>query len=593
MPASSASYHFFALIVDAGLIPFYIFTAMADKTNFDEPPMTEGRWGTLLKNAQASEAILSVAWLVPIVVASLHLLSLCICFYLVRMFRKIANLPPDMNPLEENLTSRRKSKHKHKNSEMTASEKHDSAISLGTSGRMSPTKAPSEASFSPVAFYQTRNDSELFYSPHNPRTAEASRNAMRPPGFYHQSAAARGSFTDLSSSRPTSTYAWSDSPPKTSTGISASNTDTRTNTNLTHQPSVAASSTYTDKSGSSATSPTLPTLPRKSSKRDSGTFTSTENWYAINDDHDTENVEPRSKSPAFSIVEEEPEELLTRTTPEPDRRTPELPATGLLNSYLSPNKGMYEPVRQSSHGQFLDPEMNGNISAAGRRYAPTPPPKDSPAKSQLPTKLDEEGFEAQPLHMNPPTPPPPTVSPVSIRTDDSKRARAESPVSVLSAVSGNERPTSARLAQQKQSRQHKEAGPISGPPTPTKGRYYGDLYSAMNGIGHSPQSAKAQKEPGHRQQGGGSGFDAARPKSHVISPYVRNDAATQPAAVARSEWEMDGKGRVVSRSGAELGGRERQGEWWLDGGDRRVSGKAAEEGRGGVWARRRISGRDG
>jgi hypothetical protein len=131
-PGSSAGYHFFALFTDAGLIPFYVFTAILANTYYQQVPGTSGRWTSFFDSDNTTTQLIRITWLVAMVNGGMHVVSLLLDFYLVIVFRKIANLPPDMNPLEDQLT-RRKTKHKHKNSEITlVNDKHLSDISAST-----------------------------------------------------------------------------------------------------------------------------------------------------------------------------------------------------------------------------------------------------------------------------------------------------------------------------------------------------------------------------------------------------------------------------------------------------------------------------
>ena len=131
-PGSSAAYHFFALFTDAGLIPFYVFTAILANTYYQQVPGTAGRWTSFFDSDNTTTQLIHVTWFVAVVNGGMHVVSLLLDFYLVIVFRKIANLPPDMNPLEDQLT-RRKTKHKHKNSEITlVGDKHLSNISAST-----------------------------------------------------------------------------------------------------------------------------------------------------------------------------------------------------------------------------------------------------------------------------------------------------------------------------------------------------------------------------------------------------------------------------------------------------------------------------
>jgi hypothetical protein len=208
-PASSASYHFFALITDAGFVPFYVFTALLAKRNLNEEAGTEGRWRTFFPTDEETDRVLLTAWLTATTVAGLHLASIVLDLYLVYVFRKIARLPPDMNPLEENLTSRRKTKHKHKNSSisaiqpLTGENKRFSAqtvTTLNTDYRNSQSApliaekgSPSQGHKS-MAFMHTRTNSDVTYSPHTPDTASHPREKL---ATYDQCNSVRQSRVDI------------------------------------------------------------------------------------------------------------------------------------------------------------------------------------------------------------------------------------------------------------------------------------------------------------------------------------------------------------------------------------------------------------
>lgn len=180
-------------------------------------------------------------WLIGITSAGLHFVNFIISVYLVVMFRRISNLPPDMNPLEDNLTSRRKAKHKYKNSEAS---NIDSGASL-LSGRDSTPKFP-DVSERPVSFLQTRNSStDNVYNPHNPVTAHASRSSFFAPSHQVYSSAT-GSKSSLTVTEMSTKDKFS-APPSPSRLR-----DTPTLPSIQSAPSI-----YSDP----------PALPRKSSKR--------------------------------------------------------------------------------------------------------------------------------------------------------------------------------------------------------------------------------------------------------------------------------------------------------------------------------------
>ena len=203
-PASSASYHFFALVTDAGFIPFYVYTLLLSRRNADMEAGTAGRWRTMFPTDNSTDKILLTTWLTAITAAGLHLISAFIDMYLIVIFRKITKLPPDMNPLEDNLT-RRKSKHKAKNSSISAitpfldDDKRFSAQSTTSVDRNSQSDpllshdVPSPTK-TQMSFMHTRNNSETAYSPHTPQSARQSKERF---SMYSQPQTARQSRTSL------------------------------------------------------------------------------------------------------------------------------------------------------------------------------------------------------------------------------------------------------------------------------------------------------------------------------------------------------------------------------------------------------------
>ncbi|GAP84866.2 hypothetical protein SAMD00023353_0801850 [Rosellinia necatrix] len=98
-PASSAAYQLFAGITDLAILPFYAFgtiTVMNESSS----------WETILDDKALLPALIEAEHYALLTGIGLHALSLSISVYLGLMFKRIANMPPDMNPLESNLTSR-------------------------------------------------------------------------------------------------------------------------------------------------------------------------------------------------------------------------------------------------------------------------------------------------------------------------------------------------------------------------------------------------------------------------------------------------------------------------------------------------------
>ncbi|OAX78779.1 hypothetical protein ACJ72_06910 [Emergomyces africanus] len=156
-PASSASYMLFASILDAGLIPLYVLTGIVARV--EQTNRTYG-WGTLFGTKFAADTIIYATFLGCCVTAGLHLASFVLSIYLAVIFRKISKLPPDMNPLECDLTPRPK-KLRRKSNIASISEKHLSDSTLGSLNfnRGSLAQEPLITPTRTVPFMHTRADS--------------------------------------------------------------------------------------------------------------------------------------------------------------------------------------------------------------------------------------------------------------------------------------------------------------------------------------------------------------------------------------------------------------------------------------------------
>lgn len=98
-PASSAAYQFSAVVLDSGSIAGYVLGALTVHKN-------AASWGVVFSNQDIIHVFTPAVFYTTIGAGSTHLLSLSSCAWLGWMFRKISLLPPDMNPLEDNLTAR-------------------------------------------------------------------------------------------------------------------------------------------------------------------------------------------------------------------------------------------------------------------------------------------------------------------------------------------------------------------------------------------------------------------------------------------------------------------------------------------------------
>ncbi|KAL1305392.1 hypothetical protein AAFC00_002283 [Neodothiora populina] len=292
-PMSSSTYHAFCVFMDLGLIPFMVLTAYYAEKNRQMVPNSEGRWSSFFHATGATETLLFVTWIAATTIGGLHLISACIDVYLVVIFRKIARYPPDVNPLEDNLTSRLATKHRYKNSDlsMTSEKKFANmsgstlALSAPTSSNIGKEKMP-DVSAQPVSFYQSRTRLDQTYSAHTQESARASRDNM-----YQQSRSARTSHTEVNGLPVAARYhsqSRSRSRPR-SHGGSSSASHNRTSQSGAQEPMPSHPSsylpTYERPSGSgmlvSEHQTSLPANVAKSHQHDS---LLSDNWYVMADD---------------------------------------------------------------------------------------------------------------------------------------------------------------------------------------------------------------------------------------------------------------------------------------------------------------------
>lgn len=589
---SSATYHTFAGLVDISLLPFYAFASILAHQNLVEPQGTNGHWTSFSISENLTTTIIQALFLTGAVMAGLHAISFMIDIYLVLIFRKIANLPPDMNPLEDNLTSRvKKSKHKYKDSNATLvnpdiyKSKHESIMSDSTltipppsPDRTSKTSAFSsrepalpEVNARNISFFHTRNDSDSTFNPHNPRTARLSRAQLEGSergSMYQQPFSAAASRADVASTR---------------------------------EPTLA-------EHRASLLNGVQPHSIHQSNKSFVSTTTRSYDPYKelpvppIHDDLQSDNWIVNSQTPRTSVKD------FGSETRHGHRRA----------------KSQYDVVEDpiSARGS-----PNLNESGTVRRPRSYQPVKQTPE-----IHIDTPSPAMRPLAMNPPSPLYPS--------DGEKENKKEPDVDTYSIDSGSHYSQPSTTST---SGKNSIGTGLRNSGTP-KGKYYGDLASATRGImhTHSPppnrpftSHAGAPPVPGHRSgdtvtadkhekkkswfgaaglgssysYGGGSNpalpangtnrssQDTANPNlySQSRSPYMQGQGDYAPSSFTSYQssspshgrgksWQAPEKNtptRVVSRTGADY--EDISMGVGIGGGNRRrdVSGKVAEEGRGG------------
>ncbi|KAL4870143.1 hypothetical protein BDV12DRAFT_166667 [Aspergillus spectabilis] len=158
-PGSQASYMLFASTLDLGLVPFYTFAAYLGYKEFNAETYS---WQTLLStDVEVIITIAKATFYLSVVNGGFHLISLGISALLFNIFRQIAHLPPDLNPLEDNLTARRP----HKRTKSEIAEKHASNSTLDSTHSVAE---PLIGAPRTVPFTHTRNKSSEDHTLHVP-----------------------------------------------------------------------------------------------------------------------------------------------------------------------------------------------------------------------------------------------------------------------------------------------------------------------------------------------------------------------------------------------------------------------------------------
>ncbi|KAH0543956.1 hypothetical protein GP486_008539, partial [Trichoglossum hirsutum] len=191
-PASTASYMLFAAAADASLIPFYVFGTLLSRAQRERM-----RWSTVFNDPAASKTVIFATFLTACVNSGIHFVSFLLSIYLAVIFRKITKLPPDMNPLEDNLTSR----HKKKNSSLSASSEK-SFYGPTNSNRSSRLQDDPNHTIPPIPFMHTRVNSteSLNATSTTPRSSNRNSRADLPS---QSGSPTKASSASLSRSSPT------------------------------------------------------------------------------------------------------------------------------------------------------------------------------------------------------------------------------------------------------------------------------------------------------------------------------------------------------------------------------------------------------
>lgn len=522
---SSASYMLFAAILDAAAIPFYVLAAIISKVQHQDK--TYG-WDTMFETKLAADKIIYSTFLGCSVVGGLHLAALVIDIYLAVIFRKIAKLPPDMNPLEDSLSAR-----PHKRSKSEVTEKHLSGSTAVGSNRGSLAQDPLMVPTVPIPFMRTRENSDP--SLRNPQFADDKRSS------YYSCQSAR--------------YSRSDLPSQAIKQFAQAN---RSKTDVARTPAYKRGSPSRPQSAIISNPPMLDTLqpePTEAHLRDpSGvsSLTTMDNWIT----YGSEPPSPTSRTSGETMREKSP---LNSRPGSPDDN---LAYRGVRYNFEHTSEvgAPYAPLQlynddENVYGKaHTDNLYRGELDLGGKNNSPS---EEEHAGGQT-------GFLLNPLEMNPPTP-----SPFEINEKRSLRSKGSLPREALADIPNL-------------SVENSHSTPVKGAKE-DKMRSYGELgqspFSRGQGIHDDNDDdflgpSKSAKTRWRRKSGKFTTYESL--KADIDDSDGEGSKAVAPG-------ETDRKGRVVSNTGIDLGtgpyssyiaelgvGRLRD-----------VSGKVAEEGRAG------------
>lgn len=181
----------FASFFDVSLVPCYAFGAVVAKTKVDG-------WKTILSNQDVTGTLITFLFYSFAIAGGLHAITLGLAINLAVTFRRITQLPPDMNPLEDNLTSRHK---RNKSSMSTVStESAFSKRASTVSEKRAPANAYEDGRQPTIPFFHTRQQSTDSFSTYKSTVAPSMDSRTELPSRQYGAAAAnspRSSMVDL------------------------------------------------------------------------------------------------------------------------------------------------------------------------------------------------------------------------------------------------------------------------------------------------------------------------------------------------------------------------------------------------------------
>ncbi|KAI9789172.1 MAG: hypothetical protein M1816_006305 [Peltula sp. TS41687] len=199
-PASSASYMLFSAAADTSLLPFYVFTALMSNTQYAKHGGAM-KWTSVFDDPSADEKLVRAVFFLVVINGALHLLSLSVSLFLAIIYKQISKLPPDMNPLEGNLTSRHK---RNRSSVISSNEKRTSqpggapSTAAAAASNPGPTYEPLIPPPRTIPFIHTRTESQASLNRSQAGAHRASRADL--PSQLYQDESRRASRVEITRS---------------------------------------------------------------------------------------------------------------------------------------------------------------------------------------------------------------------------------------------------------------------------------------------------------------------------------------------------------------------------------------------------------
>ncbi|KAJ5223866.1 hypothetical protein N7468_008408 [Penicillium chermesinum] len=500
------SYGVFSAILDAGLIPFYVFTAFV---SYDNLTTNDYHWGTLFQDDQATIDIANATFICACANAGLHAVSFGLSIAIAIIFRKISSMPPDMNPLEDNLTARPRKNRKR----MEPNEKHWSSSTLNDNAQDPLMDAPRT-----IPFTHTREQSL------GGQTIHGSPELMSEKRMSQISAKAP-QLPEIEPSSPADTLFNSDGPPFGRLGDTLAPEYRKV---ASHSPVFGDASLHTRH------------LESRTADRSESVSPVSDNWVAHSERAVSPLADEQNQLAQNNGTLRQSSSVYSRRT---DKSTTSVgsgirdwfaygtkPAPSIGSAIPEDARGEYASL--AMHEYYGQEDGKDEQDLGDRRFNIFPDPEEHDTD-----KEDDRGnIPFNPLMLNPPTPQP-VLTEMAENTDPVRRyAPSDNP------NSQNQQPQVVIPAE----------GFVGSPPSPSKGRFYGDLEEEGKVVLGQLRDPSGQQMPKRKL----TKISKKRSKMSAYESLKKDDSDDEDgvggrAANAPVSKEGDRKGRVVSNSGAD------------------------------------------